>query len=229
MEAQLTSGSDGFDQTSRNSILGHLDRSTCDSTDNLAPKPSSPRPPVPSPTAPSNTVVGCRTKPEIPAPSCVVPQSAVEGGYACFSVKEILPPFCSVKNLRWVLETCNGASLRKSSTRDLSEEVDVASNTTAEPIAPKGPSSNATTAAVNTTDFILDNAMTSFSSSECSKPCILTKNNFVCVGTSRSSHLVTVVALNAAGKQVDRAFKRVYTVQSKNSGICRPASVKCVN
>jgi hypothetical protein len=217
MESKLTSGSDGFDQVSRNSILGTLARVSCDSKESgvSAPSgsvPTAQQPPVASPTSSTTNVVGCRTKSEIVAPTCVSPQSSTKGGFACFDLKEMLPPFCSAKNLRWVLDTCSGISFRKTSNRRLSNATAVGSNTT------------------NSTVQFLENEVASFESTNCAKPCVLTSGNQLCLtATGTSSHLVTVVAINAAGKQVDRAFKRVFTVKTTNTGSCRSASSKCIN
>jgi hypothetical protein len=219
MESKLTSGSDGFDQVSRNSILGTLARVSCDSKESggsgSVPTPPTSKPPATAPTSSTTNVVGCRTKSEIAAPTCVSPQSSNKGGFACFNLKEILPPFCSAKSFRWVLDTCNGISFRKTSNRRLSNAtavVNLGSNTT------------------NSSVQFLENEVASFESTNCAKPCVLTSGNQLCLtATGTSSHLVTVVAVNAAGKQVDRAFKRIFTVKATNTGSCRSASSKCVN
>jgi hypothetical protein len=217
MESKLTSGSDGFDQASRNSILGTLARVSCDSKESSGPAPTgsvptTPKPPAVSPTSSATNVIGCRTKSEIAAPTCVSPQSSTKGGFACFNLKEILPPFCSAKNLRWVLDTCSGISFRNRRLSNATAPVKLDSNTT------------------NSTVQFLENEVASFESTNCAKPCVLTSGNQLCVtATGTSSHLVTVVAINAAGKQVDRAFKRVFTVKTTNPGSCRSASSKCIN
>lgn len=223
MEGQLTSGSDGFDQTSKNSILNYLAKTSCDGSDSSPTRPTTPIPPAPAPapTSTTATVEGCRTKSEISAPSCITAQSSVKNGFACFALAEILPPFCSLKQLRWVLDTCDGISLRKR--RNLSDKMDFLNGTSSSVLG------NERNIPVNDTFIGSVDAISSFGSSYCAKTCIVPDGKNLCLSTSGGEHLVTVVALNTAGKQVDRAFRRILAVKSTSDGSCRAANVKCLS
>lgn len=227
MEAKLSSGSDGFGP-SISTIQKYLDQTTCDSVQSVptatAPTATKPTAPAPSPTS-TSTVVGCRTKSEVTSPTCIVAVSSVKSGFACYSLKEILPPYCSVKQLRWVLNTCDGISMR--TTRFLADK-----NNSFNEAAPmqdevNTKKQNMTTSSNETTTVVREDA-TTFQSSSCSKSCVRSGSSSVCFATG-GDHVVTFIALNTAGKQVDRVFKRTIALKTANDGSCRSANLQCVN
>jgi hypothetical protein len=230
MEASISSGSDGFGTTSSNTIRNYLSRVTCDTVTGSgganpptnSPPRASPSPPVPtkpsSPTIPSVVVQDCPTAPEVTAPKCVSKGNVASGGYACYSLNQLLPKDCT--NVRWSISTCNGIVIRNSPRRRALLSSNVTSSSFFE----------------NGDDGILqeDRASLTFSpasGSSCSKSCVFSTKNRVCVfvsGTgSGDPHVITYKAVNRSNGKTLQSFQRTIPIQKNSNNSCRPANLQC--
>lgn len=224
MEASLSSGSDGFGPVSTGMILSFLNRVTCVHVQSASGTPTagspSNRPPTsPSPPSTPSSVIGCRTKAAVQSPSCIVTGSN-KYDFACYKLTEILPPYCSFKQLRFVVHTCDGFSLGRRELHRTSSDV-------AKPVH----AVNATVVGgsfSNETGFVQEQSSSStFQASNCKKSCILSSSSVCFVGSS--SHVITFIALDKSGHQVDRVFERTIALNTNSGNSCRSANVKCVN
>ena len=229
MEASINSGSDGFGTTSSNTIRSYLSRVTCDTVQSSGGNPptnnpprTSPSPPVPtkpsSPTAPT-TVNGCPTTPEVAAPKCISIGNVASGGYACYSLNQLLPKDCS--NVRWSISTCNGITIRNSPRRWLSSNLTSLSSFVEE----------------EEDDVVLQEDQTSLtfapaSGSQCSRSCVFSTKNRVCLlassGDGGGSHVIAYRAVDRSSGATLRSLERTITIQkNSNNNSCRPANFQC--
>ena len=238
MEASISSGSDGFGSTSSSTIRNYLSRVTCDSVQSgggsggnpptNSPPRASPSPPVPtkpsSPTTPTGVVNGCPTTPEVTAPQCVSIGNVASGGYACYSLNQLLPEDCT--NVRWSISTCNGITIRNSPRRRflLSSNVTQLSSD------------------VDDDDIILqeDQASLTFNpasgSTTCAKSCVFSTKNRVCLlvqsgGTTSSGahHVIQYKAVDRSNGKTIQSLQRTISIEKNtNNNRCRPANLQCV-
>jgi hypothetical protein len=223
-------------------ILSFLNKVTCDhvqsalTAQSFAPptpvspakrSPASPRSPTVHPVRPTTTtpsLAGCRTKTADETPSCVVAGSN-KNGFACYNLAELLPPYCSAKQLHFVLNTCDGLSLRKT-TRDLhGDSADGYKKASAVSVTVTNVALN------NATSFVQEQTSSStsnsFQASNCKKSCILSSNH-LCFDAA-SNHVFTYIAINGSGHQVGRTYKTTIALKTNhNNNSCRTANVKCV-
>jgi hypothetical protein len=230
MEASISSGSDGFGTTSSSTIRNYLSRVSCDTVQSgsgggnpptNSPPRASPSPPVPtkpsSPTTPTVGVVnGCPTTPEVTAPRCVSMGKVTSGGYACYSLNQLLPEDCT--NVRWSISTCNGITIRNSPRRWLV-------------------SSNTTLSSTDDDDTILQEDQTSLtftpaSGSACSKSCVFSTKNRVCLlvssGVTSGSHVITYKAVDRSNGKTLQSLQRTIAIQKNTNNSCRPANLQCI-
>jgi hypothetical protein len=225
MEASISSGSDGFGSTSSNTIRNYLSRVTCDSVQSGSGNPPSNSPPRASPTAPVPTppsspktptgvVNGCPTTPEVTAPQCVSIGKVASGGYACYSLNQLLPKDCT--NVRWSISTCNGITIRNSPRRRHLL------------------SSNVTLSSDDDNDIVLQEDQTSLtfspaSGSACAKSCVFSTKNRVCLfvsGTS-GSHVINYKAVDRSNGKTLQSLQRTIRIQKNINNSCRPANLQC--
>ena len=237
MEASISSGSDGFGSSSSNTIRNYLSRVSCDTVQNSGsgggnpPPNSSPRaspsPPVPtkpsSPTTPTIVVSGCPTAPEVTAPKCVSKGNVAAGGYACYSLNQILPEDCT--NVRWSISTCNGIAIRNSPRRGL-----LSSNETLSLTFFEDDDNDDTD-----DDIIQEDASLTFSpasGSTCSKSCVFSTKNRVCLLVSSTSgsaqqHVITYKAVSRSNGKTLQSYQRTISIQKNTDSSCRPANLQC--
>jgi hypothetical protein len=158
-----------------------------------------------------DSLAGCNTKTAVTAPTCVA-ASSNKNGFACYDLAELLPPYCAAKQLNFVLDTCDGVSMRKTN-RALQGDVTVAN-----------------VALNNATGFLRSSTSSSttnsfFKASNCKQSCIRSSNR-LCFNAA-SNHEFSYIATNGAGHQVGGTFKTTIAVKTNNKS-CRTASVKCV-
>jgi hypothetical protein len=157
---------------------------------------------------------------------------------------ELLPPYCSLKKLSFILDTCDGFSMR-TSTRDLhgnsadgnstdgnSVDGDSADGPKNKTTVPAPEQASASDGFTNTTTVPASeeaNASTnnSFQATSCSRSCIRS-NNRVCFNTAVTSHETTFFAVDSSGQKVGRTYKKTIAVGT-NTNSCRTANVQCVN
>ena len=227
MEASISTGSDGFGTSSSNTIRNYLSRVMCDTVSATggrnaptnSPPRASPSPPAPtkpsSPTTPTDVVQGCPTTPEVTAPKCVSKGKFDSGGYSCYSLNQLLPEDCT--NVRWSISTCNGIVIRNSPRRRL-----LSSNSTS-------------SVAEDEDDVVLQEdqsslTFTAASGSSCSKSCVVSTRNRVCLlvlGTSGDPHVITYKAVGRSSGKTLQSFQRTIPIRKNTNDSCRPANLQC--
>jgi hypothetical protein len=237
MEASISRGSDGFGSSSSNTIRNYLSRVTCDTIQTggggggnpptNSPPRASPSPPVPvqpsPPTPPTVVVQSCPTTPEVSAPMCISKGKLESGGYACYSLNQLLPKDCA--KIRWSISTCNGIVIRNSPRRLLSS-----TNTTSS-------STSSLTFDEDDDDIIVeeDQASLTFSpagGSTCSKSCVFSTKNRVCLLVSGTGggdpHVITYRAVDRSNGKSLQSFQRTIPIQKNTNNSCRPANLQCI-
>ena len=228
MEASISSGSDGFGATSSNTIRNYLSRVSCDTSSTGGGNPptnnpprASPSPPVPtkpsSPTSPTVVVKDCPTTPEVSAPKCISKGNVASGGYACYSLNQLLPKDCT--NIRWSISTCDGIVIRNSPRRGL------LSNVTSSSFDNDDDDDN-----INVQEDQSSLTFNPAGGSTCSKSCVFSTKNRVCLlvsGTSSNPHVITYKAVDRSNDKTIQSFQRTIPIQSNTNNSCRPANLQC--
>ena len=236
MESKISTGADGFGDSSINSILGFLGRSdikcyqTISALQDATPTPTSL--PIPPPTAPvSPPVPAPVASPTAPLDDCygavldALPNCLAQDNdnkFVCFNLKEeLIPTSCKVRF--FLSDKCEKFFNRRSL-------VDEGSNSSGGGDSSKGKGSMQ----VPTFEGIFEETGVeetnegTFGADDCTNSCLYSQKKICFSASEGTSHAISFAVLNDQGDTVGSTVSLTLTVENNGSG-CAVPDLQCID